>query len=36
MKAEYEAVMKEGKERERNIQAGPYIEAEVGGNVKYV
>ena len=36
MQAEYEAVMKEEKERERNIQTRPYIEAEVGGIVKNV
>ena len=34
--AEYEAVMKEEKERERIIQMETHIETEVGGNVKNV
>ena len=33
---EYEAVMKEEQERERNIQIRPYMETEVGGIVKNV
>ena len=33
---EYEAVMKEEKEREKDIQMEPYVEAEVGKDVKTV
>ena len=36
MLEEYKAVMKEEKEREKDIQTEPYVEAEVGGNVKNV
>ena len=36
MQEEYEAVMKEEQERERNIQIWPYTDTEVGGIVKNV
>ena len=36
MLAEYEAAMKEEKQRERIIQMEMYIETEVSGNVKNV